>query len=91
MPSTAVDNMDWIRDEDIKPMWTTNYPRRNYNAHAHAVCAILVGILKEKAIAFMVLNKFDEKLNQILEDFEVPKAEFEQFEEEELYRGNTDS
>jgi hypothetical protein len=84
--TTGGDNMGWIRDEDIKPMWGTNYPRRNDDAYAHAVCVIIVGILKEKAIAAMVLKEFDEKLNRLLQEFEVPKAEFERFEEEELYK-----
>jgi len=76
--------MDWIRDEDIQPMWAKNYPRRKDNANAYAVCAVLTAIIRDKAESLTSSEEFEEKLNQTLKQFGIPKDAFEQFEKEEL-------
>jgi hypothetical protein len=68
---------------DINPLWIEHYPKREI-PYCGAVWQMLIGIIRDKAKLLTPHEDFDHGLKQTLEDFAIPRKEFEQFEREQV-------
>jgi hypothetical protein len=77
--------IDAVERSDITPLWAENYPKREI-PYCGSVCQMVIRIIRDKAKLLTPSQDFDHRLNRMLEQFAIPKQEFEQFEREQVRR-----
>jgi hypothetical protein len=74
--------MDRLENEDIGLIWSRHFPRRAENASSKSLCLTLAIVVRLRARSGAERNQWETRLQQILADAGIPKAEFEELENE---------
>ena len=68
--------MCYIEDEEIGPLWTEHYPKRNDRLASKAVCLVLFYIIADRALVLFPDGELSDQLRRACELFGVPRGEF---------------
>ena len=72
--------MEALSEKDIGSLWRENYPRHKDDAQCESVCRMLASVIRDKAKFLFAGGDLELKLKLVLDRFEIPKTEFDEFE-----------